>query len=60
MRLPYIYLRFLLTDNQPTKPRKGWPYQQGLRPQLFSKSGVGSFKSYKNQMLRESAVRRDL
>ena len=60
MRLPYIYFRFLLTDNQPTKPRKGWPYQQSLRPQLFSNSGVGSFKSYKNQTLHESAVRRDL
>ena len=61
MRLPYIHLRSLLTesDNQPTKPRKSWPHQQGLRTQLFSNStDVGSFKSHKNQMLRESAVRR--
>ena len=63
IRLPYIYLRSLLTDNQPTKPRKGWPHQQGLRSQLWSFQtviDVGSFKSHKNQMLRESAVRRDL
>ena len=39
--------------------RKGWPHHRGLRPLLFSNSGVGSFTSHKNQN-SESAVRRDL
>ena len=38
---------------------EGWPQHQGLRPLLFSNSGVGSFTSYKNQ-ISASAVRRDL
>ena len=37
----------------------GWPHQQGVRPLLFSNSGVCSFTSQKNQ-ISESAVRRDL
>ena len=36
-----------------------WPNHQGLRPVLFSNSGVGSFTSQMNQ-ISESAVRRDL
>jgi len=48
----------------PTQPMmwmmcEGWPHQQGLRPLLFSNSGVGSFTSHKNQ-ISVSAVRRDL
>ena len=39
--------------------RKGWPHHRGLRPLLFSNSGVGSFTSHKNQ-ISVSAVRRDL
>ena len=42
----------------PPQPRRGWPHHRGLRPLLFSNSGVGSFTSHKNQ-IRESAVRRD-
>ena len=38
---------------------EGWPQHRGLRPLLFSNSGVGSFTSHKNQ-ISESAVRRDL
>ena len=38
---------------------EGWPNHQGLRPVLFSNSGVGSFTSQKNQ-ISERAVRRDL
>ena len=38
---------------------EGWPQHRGLRPLLFSNSGVGSFTSYKNQ-ISASAVRRDL
>ena len=38
---------------------EGWPHHRRLRPLLFSKSGVGSFTSHKNQ-ISESAVRRDL
>jgi len=26
---------------EPTQPRKGWPNHRGLRPLLFSNSGVG-------------------
>ena len=36
-----------------------WPQHRGLRPLLFSNSGVGSFTSYKNQ-ISVGAVRRDL
>ena len=50
----------------PTKPMmwmmwcvKVAPQHRGLRPLLFSNSGVGSFTSYKNQ-ISASAVRRDL
>ena len=48
----------------PTQPMtwmtcEGWPHHQGLRPLVFSNSGVGSFKSHKNQ-ISVSAVRRDL
>ena len=38
---------------------EGWPQHRGLRPLLFSNSGVGSFTSYKNQ-ISLSAVKRDL
>ena len=38
---------------------EGWPNHQGLRPVIFSNSGVGSFTSQMNQ-ISESAVRRDL
>ena len=38
---------------------EGWPQHRGLRPLLFSNSGVGSFTSHKNQ-ISDSAVRRDL
>ena len=38
---------------------EGWPQHRGLRPLLFSNSGMGSFSSHKNQ-ISESAVRRDL
>ena len=38
---------------------EGWPHLWGLRPLLFSNSGVGSFTSHKNQ-ISVSAVRRDL
>jgi len=51
--------RSLLTADNPTQPRKGLPQHRGLRPLLFSNSGVGSFTSHKNQ-ISESAVRRDL
>ena len=37
----------------------GWPQYRGLRPLLFSNSGVGSFTSHNNQ-ISVSAVRRDL
>ena len=37
----------------------GWPQHRGLRPLLFSNSGVGSFTSHKNQ-ISVSSVRRDL
>ena len=37
---------------------EGWPQHWGLRPLLFSNSGVGSFTSHKNQ-LSVSTVRRD-
>lgn len=37
----------------------GWPQHRGLRPLLFSNSGVGSFTSHKNQ-ISVSVVRRDL
>ena len=37
---------------------EGWPQHRGLRPLLFSNSGVGSFTSHKNQV-SVSAVRRD-
>ena len=47
MRLPYIYLTSLFTDNQPTKRRKGCLPHQGLRTQLFSNSGVGVLLSPK-------------
>ena len=36
---------------------EGWPQHRGLRPLLFSNSGVGSFTSHKNQV-SVSAVRR--
>ena len=36
-----------------------WPQHRGLRPLLFSNSGVGSFTSHKNQ-ISVGAVRRDL
>ena len=29
---------------------EGWPQDRGLRPLLFSNSGVGSFTSHKNQV----------
>ena len=38
---------------------EGWPQHRGLRPLLFSNSGVGSFTSYKNQ-ISASVVRREL
>ena len=38
---------------------EGWTQHRGLRPLLFSKSGVGSFTSHNNQV-SVSAVRRDL
>ena len=38
---------------------EGWPQHRGLRPLLFSNSGVGSFTSHKNQ-ISVSTVRRDL
>ena len=38
---------------------EGWPQHRGLRPLLFSNSGVGSFTSHKNQ-ISVSAVKRDL
>ena len=38
---------------------EGWPQHRGLRPLLFSNSGVGSFTYHKNQV-SVSAVRRDL
>ena len=48
----------------PTQPKmwmtcEGWPHHRGLRPLLFSNSGVGSFTSHKNQ-ISASAVTRDL
>ena len=36
-----------------------WPQHRGLRPLLFSNSGVGSFTSHKNQ-ISVNVVRRDL
>ena len=38
---------------------EGWPQHRGLRPLLFSNSGVGSFTSHENQ-ISVSAVRGDL
>ena len=38
---------------------EGWPQHRGLRPLLFSNSGVGSLTSHKNQ-ISVSAMRRDL
>ena len=38
---------------------EGWLLYRGLRPLLFSNSGVGSFMSHKNQ-ISVSAVRRNL
>ena len=38
---------------------EGWPKHRGIRPLLFSNSGVGSFTTQKNQ-ISVSAVRRDL
>ena len=35
----------------PTTP-KGWPHHRGLRPLLFSNSGVGSFTSRKNKSVQ--------
>ena len=32
--------------------RKGWPHYRGLRPLLFSNSGVGSFTSHKNKSVQ--------
>ena len=32
--------------------RKGWPHHRGLRPLLFSNSGVGSFTSHMNRSVR--------
>ena len=32
--------------------RKGWPHHRGLRPLLFSNSGVGSFTSHKNKSVQ--------
>ena len=43
----------------PTQPWKGWPHSRGLRPLLFSNSGVDSFTSHKSQT-SESAMGRDL
>ena len=37
---------------------EGWPQHRGLRPLVFSNSGVGSFTSHKNQ-IGVSAVRLD-
>ena len=31
---------------------KGWPHHRGLRPLLFSNSGVGSFTSHKNKSVK--------
>ena len=39
--------------------RKGWPHHWGLRPLLFSNSGVGSFTSHKSQ-ISVNAVRQDV
>ena len=38
----------------PTNPttRKGWTHHRGLRPLLFSNSGVGSFTSHKNKSVK--------
>ena len=38
---------------------ESWPQHRGLRPLLFSNSGVGSFTSHNNQ-ISVRAVRRDL
>ena len=38
---------------------EAWPQHRGLRPLLFSNSGVGSFTSHMNK-ISVSAVRRDL
>ena len=32
--------------------RKGWPHHRGLRPLLFSNSGVGSFTSHMNRSVK--------
>ena len=32
--------------------RKGWPHHRGVRPPLFSNSGVGSFMSRKNRSVK--------
>ena len=32
--------------------RKGWPHHRGVRPPLFSNSGVGSFMSLKNRSVK--------
>ena len=32
--------------------RKGWPHHRGLRPVLFSESGVGFFTSHKNRLVK--------
>ena len=50
-----IKVSFQITN--PAQERK--TYNRGLRPLLFSNSGVGSFTSQKNQ-ISVSAVRRDL
>ena len=32
--------------------RKGWPHHRGVRPPLFSNSGVGSFMCHKNRSVK--------
>ena len=38
------------------KPKRGWPHHRGLRPLLFSNSGVGSFTSLKNRMVKDKVL----
>ena len=37
---------------QSHNPRKGWSHHRGLQPLLFSNSGVGSFTSHKNRLVK--------
>ena len=44
----------------PQPVKRGWPHHWGLRPLLFSSSGVCSFTFHMNWSVPESAVRPDL